>query len=94
MQVLTDEEKQAFKTAADKCIAIVAAAGVSEEEAFEDESTDSFIELVANLLEKYEELSGIRYGNKTFVPDYAEDEDGSYIAGVRWFEDEKFETIV
>ena len=93
MQVLTDEEKQAFKSAADKCIAIVEAAGIGEEEAFEDESTDSFIELVADLLGKYEELSGLRYANKTFVPDYAEDEDGTYIAGVRWFEDDKFETI-
>lgn len=93
MQVLTEEEQQIFKDAADKCIAAVEAAGLADEEAFEDESAEAFIELVAGFLEKYEELTGIRYRNKTFVPDYEEDEDGVYISGVRWFDDEKFEVL-
>lgn len=93
MQTLTDEEKQQFKAAADKCIATVEAAGVGEDEPFEDESTEAFIELVAGLLEKYENLSGIRYRNKTFVADISDDEDGAYISGVRWFDDDGFEVL-
>lgn len=93
MQVLTEEEKQLFKAAADKCMSAVEAAGVGEDEPYEDESADAFIELVAGLLEKYDELTGIRYRDKTFVADFSEDEDGSFISGVRWFDDDKFEVL-
>lgn len=92
MQVLTEEEKQLFKAAADKCITAVEAAGVGEDEPYEDEGAEAFIELVVDLLEKHE-LAGIRYRNKTFVADFSEDEDGSFISGVRWFDDDKIEIL-
>ena len=95
MQVLTDEEKQLFMAAADKCVAEVKAAGASDEEPFEDDSgnADEFIEMVAGLLEKYDGLGGIRYRDKTFVAEFSEDEDGAFITGIRWIEDETLEVL-
>lgn len=92
MQVLTAEEREQFKAAADKCLEIVEA-GTPDEELFDDDNIETFIELLAGLLEKYEDLSGIRYRDKTFVPEYSQDEDGDYISGVRWFDEEKFEIV-
>ncbi|MFK7819728.1 MAG: hypothetical protein AB8G99_13495 [Planctomycetaceae bacterium] len=92
MQVLTAEEREQFKVAADKCLEIVAA-GTPDDELFEDDNIETFIELLASLLEKYDDLSGLRYREKTFVPEYSHDEDGDYISGVRWFDDDKFEVI-
>lgn len=91
--MLTEEERNAFKAAADSCVAVVEASVTSEEEPYEDESTDAFFELVAGLLEKYDDLSGIRYGGKTFIAEFTEDEDGVFISGIRWIEDQKLEVI-
>lgn len=92
MQILTAEEREQFKAAVDKCLAIVAA-GATDEEIFEDDNVETFIEVVAGLLEKYDDLSGIRYKDKIFVPEYSTDEDGDFISGVRWFEEDKFEVV-
>ena len=50
--MLTEEEQNAFRAAADQCVAAVEASVGSDADSYEDEQTDEFFELVAGLLEK------------------------------------------
>lgn len=91
--MLTEDEQNNFRAAADACLAEVEASITSDEDFFEDEKATVFFELVAGLLDKYEDLSGIRYGGRTYIPEFTEDEDGVYISGIRWIEDAKIQSI-